>query len=152
MQTGRADPVSNGADAGWARGITARIGIAVNDADAYGIPGFLAAYHARAVRWEDHLVTGRLLPMEIRACLFCLVPMVARPVEDDTTVLTPVVRSRTQAPLLPALSSVPADDKAATSNVRRLVASANHAAHGWTALRQQSEGLFVALWNRDRSP
>jgi soluble lytic murein transglycosylase-like protein len=37
--------------------------------DRYGVPGFLAAYNARPGRWEDHLSSGRPLPLETRAYL-----------------------------------------------------------------------------------
>jgi integrase len=35
--------------------------------DRYGAPGFLAAYNAGPVRYEEHLTTGRPLPAETRA-------------------------------------------------------------------------------------
>ena len=35
--------------------------------DSYGSPGFLAAYNAGPARYEDHLATGRPLPVETLA-------------------------------------------------------------------------------------
>ncbi len=37
--------------------------------DRYGSPGFLAAYNAGPTRYQDHLMTGRLLRAETRAYL-----------------------------------------------------------------------------------
>jgi len=46
--------------------------------DRYGAPAFLAAYNAGPARWEDHLATGRLLPMETQAYLARLAPVCRR--------------------------------------------------------------------------
>ena len=107
--------------------------------------------NAGPVRWEDHLATGRPLPVETRAYLLRLLPMVAGRVHDDTTVLAAVVKSWTEASLFRALSSAPAKDKATTSYVSSARRPNEHAAHDWTALVPQSAGLFVAMSRRDRS-
>src|ERR1700722_2841659 len=43
--------------------------------DRYGAPGFLAAYDAGPVRYEEHLASGRPLPTETRAYVAALTPM-----------------------------------------------------------------------------
>jgi soluble lytic murein transglycosylase-like protein len=73
--------------------------------DRYGIPGFLAAYNAGPARWEDHLATGRPLPMETRAYFLRLVPMVGGQGDDDTTLLAPVIKSWTEGDAMPCAMS-----------------------------------------------
>ena len=65
--------------------------------DRYGVPGFLAAYNAGPARWEDHLATGRRLPMETQAYLARLAPLVGGNAPDDAVPLASIVRSWTAA-------------------------------------------------------
>jgi soluble lytic murein transglycosylase-like protein len=43
--------------------------------DRFGSAGFLAAYHAGPVRYEQHLVTGKPLPSETTACAAAVTPL-----------------------------------------------------------------------------
>jgi hypothetical protein len=52
--------------------------------DRYGSPGFLAAYNAGPVRYEDHRATGRPLPPETRAYVRTLASMLGlKPTNDE---------------------------------------------------------------------
>jgi hypothetical protein len=71
--------------------------------DRFGSPGFLAAYNAGPARYQEHLDTGRALPLETRNYLAILAPLIA----DGTDVARAVSRPhRTQdwrdAPLFAA--------------------------------------------------
>ena len=113
--------------------------------DRYGAPGFLAAYNAGPARWEDHLATGRPLPMETQAYLARLAPVVGGSASDDALPLASIVRSWTEASLFVArsigslISGQPAIEQQSQrpTNDRRL--------KDLTGLVPQSEGLFVAL-------
>ena len=72
--------------------------------DRYGVPGFLAAYNAGPARWENHLATGRPLPMETQAYLARLAPVVGGNAPDDAVPLASIVRSWTEASLFVARS------------------------------------------------
>jgi hypothetical protein len=45
--------------------------------DPFGSAGFLAAYHAGPLRYEQHLATGRPLPLETVAYVAVLTPLIA---------------------------------------------------------------------------
>ncbi len=51
--------------------------------DLYGSPGFLAAYNAGPLRYEDHLKTGRPLPAETRSYVATLATMLGFKQTDD---------------------------------------------------------------------
>lgn len=119
--------------------------------DRYGIPGFLAAYNAGPARWEDHLATGRPLPAETRAYLTRLAPIVGGSSADDTIILAAVVTSWTEASLFPARPARPPSDTPSGSVPQSPRPSTNRPAQDWTGLAPQSDGLFVALSNRERS-
>ncbi|HVA40745.1 MAG TPA: lytic transglycosylase domain-containing protein [Candidatus Binataceae bacterium] len=119
--------------------------------DRYGTPGFLAAYHAGPARWEDHLATGRPLPAETRAYLTRLAPIVGGSSAVDTVILAAVVKSWTEASLFPTRPARPSSDMPPASPPQSPQPSTNHPAQDWTGLAPQSDGLFVALSNRERS-
>lgn len=82
--------------------------------DRFGSPGFLAAYNAGPARYQEHVDTGRALPLETRNYLAILAPLIA----DGTDVARAVSRpQRTQdwrdAPLFAATAEerqTPGDD------------------------------------------
>ncbi|WP_299613987.1 lytic transglycosylase domain-containing protein [uncultured Tateyamaria sp.] len=82
--------------------------------DRFGSPGFLAAYNAGPARYQEHLDTGRALPLETRNYLAILAPLIG----DGTNVARAVSRpQRTQdwrdAPLFAAMAEegqTPGDD------------------------------------------
>ena len=113
--------------------------------DRYGAPGFLAAYNAGPARWENHLATGRPLPMETQAYLARLTPIVGGGAPEEAVPLASIVRSWAEASLFVARSigsligGQPAEKQQAQrpTNDRRL--------KDLTGLVPQSGGLFVAL-------
>ena len=58
--------------------------------DRFGSPGFLAAYNAGPTRYQNHLDTGRALPLETRNYLAILAPLIG----DGTNVARAVSRPR----------------------------------------------------------
>ena len=105
--------------------------------DRFGSPGFLAAYNAGPARYQNHLDTGRALPLETRNYLAILAPLIA----DETDVARAVSRPhRTQdwrdAPLFAATAEEgqpPGDD------TQRIASDASQ------------YGIFVPL-SRGRTP
>ena len=111
--------------------------------DRYGIPGFLAAYHAGPARWEDHIASGRPLPSETRAYLARLLPVIAAGAVDDAPWLASAVTSWANASLFPPPSDVPpkSSQDAAEAPSRRH--SNDPRAVDGTGLAPSSMGLFV---------
>lgn len=118
--------------------------------DRYGIPGFLAAYNAGPARWKDHLATGRPLPAETRAYLTRLAPIVGGSSADDTVILAAVVKSWTAASLFPARPASQPSDTPSASPPQLSRPSTSRPVQDWTGLAPQSDGLFVALSNREQ--
>ena len=116
--------------------------------DRYGIPGFLAAYNAGPARWEDHLTTGRPLPMETRDYLARLVPVVSGCEVDDATLLVSVVRSWTEASLFPSPSRPPSSSGKNAVEASSGSPSGDRRVADWTGLAPSSNSLFVALSGR----
>jgi hypothetical protein len=113
--------------------------------DRYGSPGFLAAYNAGPVRYDEHLVTGRPLPPETQVYIAMLSPMIGDRQSDDRTVasfdLIAWARGTlfaTHPETLPAAKVQP--DR--LPSVRRIV--------DLSALSPQSEGLFMHIASGDR--
>ncbi|WP_417607195.1 lytic transglycosylase domain-containing protein [Primorskyibacter flagellatus] len=82
--------------------------------DRFGSPGFLAAYNAGPARYQNHLDTGRALPLETRNYLAILAPLIADGTDVARAVKNP---QRTQdwrdAPLFAAMAEegqTPGDD------------------------------------------
>ncbi|HQT72594.1 MAG TPA: lytic transglycosylase domain-containing protein [Acidiphilium sp.] len=119
--------------------------------DRYGVPGFLAAYNAGPGRWEDHLASGRALPLETRAYLARLAPAVAEGAVDDTVLLGSVVKSWTEASLFPPLTARKSTDRQSATQQPSGPSTNDRRAQDWTGLAPQSGGLFVAVSGRDRS-
>ena len=111
--------------------------------DRYGIPGFLAAYHAGPARWEDHIASGRPLPSETGTYLARLLPVIEAGAVDDAPWLASAVTSGAKASLFPPLSAVPpksSQDAAETPSQPR---SNDPRAVDGTGLVPSSMGLFV---------
>ena len=80
--------------------------------DRYGAPGFLAAYNAGPRRYEEHLRSGRPLPLETQRYIAMLAPIVdGGPVEERQFVVADV-GAWLHSLLFPVQSSdKPADDE-----------------------------------------
>jgi hypothetical protein len=78
--------------------------------DRYGAPGFLAAHNAGPRRYEDHLRTGRPLPLETRRCVAMLAPIVDGEQMDDRPFVVADVGAWLHSLLFPVQSSGKAAD------------------------------------------
>lgn len=115
--------------------------------DRYGEAGFLAAYNAGPARYDEHLATGRPLPVETRNYVASVSARLALPLADDITIGAPLARSWQESSLFPA-------SFLRTGDASRHVESAHNPEHAdgarptdWTALAPQSAGLFTASWH-----
>lgn len=80
--------------------------------DRYGAPGFLAAYNAGPRRYEEHLRTGRPLPLETQRYVAMLAPIIDGGHMDDRPFIVANVGAWLHSLLFPVQSSgKPADDK-----------------------------------------
>jgi Transglycosylase SLT domain len=111
--------------------------------DRYGAPGFLAAYNAGPRRYEEHLRTGRPLPMETQRYVAMLAPIVDGGQMDDRPFVVADVGAWLHQLLFPAQpGGKPADDRslfAAPSERQPTV----HRAVDLSGLAPQSGNLFV---------
>ncbi len=113
--------------------------------DSYGSPGFLAAYNAGPARHEDHLATGRPLPVATLAYVAMLSPKIGAGRIDDTKAASFDLLAWARAILFAARSETPLNTGMPATNVqpdrprkvRRIV--------DLSALAPQSDGLFVRL-------
>jgi hypothetical protein len=117
--------------------------------DRYGAAGFLAAYNAGPGRYEDHLASGRPLPVETQTYVAALAPLLREDGSAPGKLITANIRSRTSSPLF----LVHANDASSAGAVsfgdpgkRRSIA---RPAADWTGLAPQSEGLFPRLSARE---
>ncbi|QPC86412.1 transglycosylase SLT domain-containing protein [Mesorhizobium sp. NBSH29] len=67
--------------------------------DRFGSPGFLAAYNAGPVRYQQHLATGRPLPRETRVYMATLLPMIGLASQHNTVTDTALPPDWREAPL-----------------------------------------------------
>jgi soluble lytic murein transglycosylase-like protein len=113
--------------------------------DRYGAPGFFAAYNAGPARWENHLATGKPLPLQTRAYLARLAPIAGVDAMDDVVLLASSARSWTRVSLFPAPATGSANDDQTTSDLQRLHSTNNGSARDRTDIAPPSNGLFVVL-------
>ena len=119
--------------------------------DRYGSPGFLAAYNAGPDRYDEHLATGRPLPIETQDYVAMLTPMigdlrvVGKPAEPfdllawlRSALFAPHENAALEAVHVP-VNAPP--DRAPT--LRRVV--------DLSALAPHSDGLFVRIADRTQS-
>jgi hypothetical protein len=119
--------------------------------DRYGSPGFLAAYNAGPNRYEEHLATGRRLPIETLDYVALLMPMIdgGRPESKSTGPFDLVawLRSALFAPHEnTALVAVHAPVSASSDRPQ----TERHVVD-LSALAPGSDGLFVRLADRTQS-
>jgi soluble lytic murein transglycosylase-like protein len=119
--------------------------------DRYGSSGFLAAYNAGPARYDEHLATGRPLPLETQIYVAMLSPMIGGQQFDDRIAapfdLIAWARSTlfaTHSEITPS-AGLPAAklQPGGTPGVHRIV--------DLSALSPQSEGLFVHLASSNRA-
>ena len=117
--------------------------------DRYGAAGILAAYNAGPGRYEDHLASGRPLPLETQAYVATLAPLLRDDGSVPGTVVTAIVRSWTSSPLFPMLANDGSSTGAASSGDHGKHRSMARPATDWTGLAPQSKGLFAHLSARE---
>jgi hypothetical protein len=105
--------------------------------DRFGSPGFLAAYNAGPARYQNHLDTGRALPLETRNYLAILAPLIG----DETDVARAVSRPHRpqdwrDAPLFAATAE---EIQTSGDDAQRITSDASQ------------NGIFVPL-NRGQTP
>jgi Transglycosylase SLT domain len=117
--------------------------------DRYGAAGFLAAYNAGPGRYEDHLASGRRLPLETQAYIAALAPLPPDDGPSSRNVVTAIIRSWTSSPLFPARANDVSSVGAASFDDLGRRRSMPRPASDWTGLVPQSEGLFAHLSARE---
>jgi hypothetical protein len=113
--------------------------------DRYGTAGFLAAYNAGPGRYEDHLTSGRPLPLETQAYVAALAPLLRDDGPLPGTFVTAIIQSWTSAPLFPVRATDASSTGATSSDDLGKHRSVARPATDWTGLAPQSEGLFAPL-------
>jgi hypothetical protein len=111
--------------------------------DRYGAPGFLAAYNAGPRRYEEHLRTGRPLPIETQQYVAMLAPIIGSGQIDSGSVVVANAGAWLRALLFPLQAeSKPADDRSppALQPERR---PTDRAIVDLSGLAPQSGDLFV---------
>jgi hypothetical protein len=117
--------------------------------DRYGAAGFLAAYNAGPGRYEDHLASGRPLPVETQAYVAALAPLLRSDRSPPGNFITAIIRSWTSSPLFPAhANDVPSTGRTSSVDLSKH-RSVTRPATDWTGLAPQSEGLFAPLSVRE---
>jgi soluble lytic murein transglycosylase-like protein len=119
--------------------------------DRYGSPGFLAAYNAGPDRYDEHLATGRPLPIETQDYVAMLMPMIG----DLRDGVTPAVSFDLLTWLRSALF-VPHENAALVAVHAAVTVSPDrlptlHRIVDLSALAPHSEGLFVRVADRNQS-
>jgi len=111
--------------------------------DRYGTPGFLAAYNAGPARYEEHLRTGRPLPLETQRYVAMLAPIVGGRKMDDRPVVVADVGAWLHSLLFPARpGDKPAGDKSLFASPPERQSTVRTPAD-LTGLAPQSGNLFV---------
>ena len=116
--------------------------------DRYGAAGFLAAYNAGPGRYEDHLASGRPLPLETQAYVAALAPLLREDGPAPGNVITAIIRTWTSSPLFPVRANDASTTGATSSGDLGKRRSVARPATDWTGLAPQSEGLFAPLSTR----
>jgi hypothetical protein len=116
--------------------------------DRYGDTGFLAAYNAGPGRYEDHLASGRPLPLETQAYVAAVAPLLRDDGSVPSTFVTAIMRSWTSSPLFPVRATDASSAGATSSGDLGKRRSATRPATDWTGLAPQSQGLFAPLSTR----
>jgi hypothetical protein len=127
--------------------ITAGAGYLRELHDRYGAPGFLAAYNAGPARYEDHLATGRPLPVETRAYVAALAPRLSGSASSVSTVVAVIARDWTDASLFPTRVARTSEAATQSTGEPSMRASSDATSTVWSTLAPGSESLFAPLSN-----
>jgi len=118
--------------------------------DRYGSPGFLAAYNAGPDRYDEHLATGRPLPLETQTYVAMLSPMIGGRPSDDRTVAPFDLIAWARATLFATHSEI-TPNAGLPAKVQPDRSPGFSRIVDLSALSPQSEGLFVHLASDDRA-
>jgi len=118
--------------------------------DRYGSPGFLAAYNAGPLRYDQHLATGRPLPQETRTYVAMLSPMIGGRQVDTRAVASFDVLAWARAALFATHSAHSPIAEMSSASLRAVRPSRSRRVDDLSALSPHSEGLFVRLASRER--
>jgi hypothetical protein len=118
--------------------------------DRYGSPGFLAAYNAGPLRYDQHLATGRPLPAETRTYVAMLSPMIGGRQFESRAVASFDVVAWARAGLFATHSAHSPVAEWSSDRVRAVRSSGVRRTVDLTALSPHSESLFVRLASRER--
>jgi soluble lytic murein transglycosylase-like protein len=118
--------------------------------DRYGSPGFLAAYNAGPLRYDQHLATGRPLPQETRTYVAMLSPMIGGRQVDTRAVASFDVLAWARAALFATRSAHSPNAEMSSASLRAVHSSHSRRVVDLSALSPHSEGLFVRLASRER--
>jgi hypothetical protein len=118
--------------------------------DRYGSPGFLAAYNAGPLRYDQHLATGRPLPAETRTYVAMLSPMIGGQQLETRVAASFDVVAWARAALVATHSAPSPVAELSTARARAVRSPAVRRTADLTALSPHSEGLFVRLASRER--
>jgi len=111
--------------------------------ERYGSPGFLAAYNAGAARYDDHLATGRPLPVETQRYLALLAPMLGDDQDEGSVIVAGDPLAWTRGRLFVARCNIKSGDSTETPDLPRNHPKSGRPTVDVLALAPQSEGLFV---------
>jgi hypothetical protein len=117
--------------------------------DRYGTAGFLAAYNAGPGRYDDHLTSGRPLPVETQAYVAAVAPLLREDGSAPGNLITAIIRTWTSSPLFPVRANDASSTGATSSGDLGKPRSVVRPATDWTGLAPQSEGLFAPLSLRE---
>ncbi|AQS88134.1 murein transglycosylase [Neoasaia chiangmaiensis NBRC 101099] len=112
--------------------------------DRYGEAGFLAAYNAGPARYDEHLATGRPLPVETRNYVASVSARLALPLADNIAIGAPLARSWQDSSLFPASFLRMGDASRPVESTHDPARSSGSRLTDWAALAPQSVGLFIA--------
>jgi len=118
--------------------------------DRYGSPGFLAAYNAGPLRYDQHLSTGRPLPAETRTYVAMLSPMIDGRQLESRAVASFDLLAWARATLFATRSENSPNAEWRTAKAQPVHSPDIRRTVDLTALSPHSEGLFVRLASRER--
>ncbi len=111
--------------------------------DRYGAPGFLAAYNAGPRRYEEHLHTGRPLPIETQQYVAMLAPIIGGGPLDDRPIVVADAGAWLRAQLFPVQAESKAADDRSSFALNPKRRPSDRAIVDLSGLAPQSGDLFV---------
>jgi soluble lytic murein transglycosylase-like protein len=119
--------------------------------DRYGTPGFLAAYNAGPGRYERHLATGRPLPVETKAYVATLAPMIESKRANERIGAVGKSFAWANSPLIATRNLSISRDGGSSADVHQNRSSRAHGVVDLSALVPHSGDLFVHRTGEKRS-